>query len=82
MNGRINDLALQAHDYTGKVISSTGWLNGDEIFEQKFAELIIRECALLSDQFQFEKNTSNPLRVKPLPLVPSEFINEHFGVEE
>lgn len=75
MNDRIRELADQCYVYKTETLDI--WFN-----KEKFAELIIRECALLSDQYQFEKNTSNPLRVKPLPLVPSEFINEHFGVEE
>ena len=44
MNERIRELAEQAHDYTNRA-TGCGWLNGEEIFEQKFAELIVRECA-------------------------------------
>lgn len=51
----------------------------DEVY-QKFAELIIKECGMLIDQYQFEKNNPNSLRVKPLPLIPSEFIYQYFGI--
>lgn len=44
MNERIGELAEQAHDYTNNLIASSGWANGDEIFEEKFAELLIKEC--------------------------------------
>lgn len=50
MNERIKELAEQAHEYTDQVISSSGWSNGDEIFEEKFAELIVQECAELVDR--------------------------------
>jgi len=81
MNERIKQLAEQAHEYTDRAIYSSGWSNGDEIFEENFAELIIQECAILADQYQFERNIPNPRRVEPLPLVPSDFILQHFGVK-
>jgi len=76
MNERIKKLKEQATSYTwnGNYVT-------EELDEQKFAELIVKECGLLADQYQFEKNTPNPLRVKRLDLVPSEFIKKHFGVE-
>lgn len=36
---RIKELAEQARDYTVNA-TECGWLNGDEIFAEKFAELI------------------------------------------
>ena len=48
---------------------------------EKFAELIVRECGILADQYQFEKKNPNPLATERLPLLPSDFIYEHFGVE-
>ena len=50
--------------------------------KEKFAELIVRECGILADQYQFEKKNPNPLATERLPLLPSDFIYEHFGVEE
>jgi hypothetical protein len=46
-----------------------------------FAELIVRECGILADQYQFEKKNPNPLATERLPLLPSDFIYEHFGVD-
>jgi hypothetical protein len=47
---------------------------------EKFAELIVRECGILADQYRFEKKNPNPLATERLPLLPSDFIYEHFGV--
>jgi hypothetical protein len=49
--------------------------------QEKFAELIVRECGILADQYQFEKKNPNPLATERLPLLPSDFIYKHFGVE-
>ena len=61
MNERIALLALRASDY------ETGWLD-----RQKFAELIVRECA------EQVKN----LHVNDYGISGAEIIREHFGVEE
>jgi len=87
MNERIKELAKQANAnelsyayYRGeKKPENAVTLHSVDL--EKFAELIVKECGLLADQYQFEKNTPNPLRVKRLDLVPSEFIKKHFGVE-
>ena len=44
----------------------------DEVTTQKFAELIIRECLVLADQFEIDVNRSG--------LVSA--IERHFGIEE
>ena len=68
MNERITLLALKASD------PKTGWLD-----RQKFAELIVRECAKVCKA----QSTYDPI---VLPYKPSEqfekAIREHFGVEE
>ena len=61
MKERIKLLALRASDY------ETGWLD-----RQKFAELIVRECA------EQVKN----LHVNDYGISGAEIIREHFGVEE
>ena len=61
MNERITLLALKASD------PKTGWLD-----RQKFAELIVRECA------EQVKN----LHVNDYGISGAEIIREHFGVEE
>ena len=61
MNERITLLALKASD------PKTGWLD-----RQKFAELIVRECA------EQVKN----LHVNDYGISGAEIIREQFGVEE
>jgi hypothetical protein len=65
MNERIKELERQATDY---------YSNGQErIFDrQKFAELIVRECANIAAKNQAEN----------MGWDISEIIKEHFGVEE
>lgn len=68
MNERIRELAEQA-----------GWMMGDEVegFNvrlEKFAELIVRECSRIADDWvNNEDNGKN---------YPSDKIKEHFGVEK
>ena len=60
MNERITLLALKASD------PKTGWLD-----RQKFAELIVRECAAQADEESSWPYSSFGKKIK-----------EHFGVEE
>lgn len=71
MNKRIGELAEQARDYTDSLISSSGWANGDKIFEEKFAELIVRECMSIAG-----KAASLDAEYEAWYL-----IKQHFGVE-
>jgi hypothetical protein len=71
MNERIRELAKQATSYT--------WNGNDvteELDEQKFAELIVKECAtaIINDR------RLNDVRSAANGCVRT--INEHFGVEE
>jgi len=66
MNERIKELAIEAN-----LISSES--NGFDqtrlsIAQQKFAELIVKECANIADTAE--------------PFLASDLIKEHFGVEE
>ena len=74
MNERIRELALQA-------ISEVDYIRDDEFtnmelqkmyipdcFSEKFAELIVRECAKAADSIA--------------PSIVSDVIKEHFGVKE
>lgn len=65
MNERIKELALQA--------GHPGFPRG-EIELQKFAELIIRECMLLTERCMDDDTI--------FALNGAEIIAEHFGVEE
>ena len=87
MNERIKELYKQAHSirtYDGCPMRHgnppTVYWEG-EVSAEKFAELIVRECGILADQYHFEKKNPNPLATERLPLLPSDFIYEHFGVE-
>ena len=67
MNERILKLVQQAREYASEYVE-------DEVemqFHKKFAELIVRECVGLTDQW--------PDTVRQ---VMSRQIKEHFGVEE
>ena len=86
MNERINQLAKQAGDYvnevyTGPVRSKTpgkiwedGHVGWHTQFNEKFAELIVRECANL---FEIEYGTSEVSGNEVARV-----LQRHFGVEE
>ena len=70
MNERIKELAKQAYE---DVIKNTpSFLVTKELYEQKFAELIVKECLKLNS-----KELSITAIERLLPLY-----KEHFGVEE
>jgi hypothetical protein len=66
MNERIKELALQAMTYVTHNPKANK-LNSGDMFDEKFAELIVRECADVIDQVQTEGG---------------DFIRRHFGVEK
>ena len=66
MNERIRELAEEAR-------LLTGWPVG-EVEYQKFAELIVRECCSIADDWVNNYNDGENY--------PSERIKEHFGVKE
>jgi hypothetical protein len=82
MNERIRELSKQAGDYvnetyTGPVRSKTpgkiwedGHIGWHTQFNEKFAELIVRECADLVDRAISDGG------------VDGRVVKEHFGVEE
>ena len=82
MNQRIRELALEAGEYVNSVytppvrsntpgkIWEDGHVDWHTQFNQKFAELIVAECAGIADE-----PTSQPFRSY------GEKIKEHFGVE-
>ena len=74
VNERIKEIAKQAHK---DVIKNTpSFLVTKELYEQKFAELIVRECIA-----QCDKNADHEWLGSGSKL--SAFnIKEHFGVEE
>jgi len=72
MNERIRELAVEAAKYSATMFLPTGE-NGDELFIEKFAELIVQECidTVLDSSVEY---TTRP-RI-------AEELKEHFGVEE
>lgn len=85
MNERIRELARQAGDYVNEVytppvrsktpgkIWEDGHIDWHTQFNQKFAELIVRECAdLVKDFYQEDEFTCYSAETE---------IKEHFGVE-
>ena len=74
MNERIKELAEQADEYADNKIQMPGEYHPDwhDIRDEKFAELIVRECSLVADRAHAEDMGWNI----------GEIIKEHFGVEE
>ena len=77
MNERIKRLAEQARQYAW--VNETHWSANAEreaLFEEKFAELIIKECAnaIVNDSRLSDVRTARNGCVRT--------IKEHFGVEE
>ena len=80
MNERIKELAEQATDTVEIVNPDTGITHHREFFDkEKFAELIVRECAQLArdtDLEDIEGGDSEVLRAAKRQIL------EHFGVEQ
>ena len=82
MNERIRELALQAEklaDVESKAFTdNTGkWrLIWNEVYDKKFAELIVRECAHLVGGYTKENEFGTDVKEA------YEEITKHFGVEE
>ena len=82
MNERIFKLALQAMDFHGAIDTDTELkLTNDEL--EKFAELIVGECAELSVNSQYANTKSEYYEGFNEALVyAGNKIRKHFGVEE
>jgi len=82
MNERIRLLALQAGATTTQ---RSGWIDygtlGLDV--EKFAELIVRECAEISEQSQWSEAKGEYYEgFNEAMIYVSNKIKEHFGVEE
>ena len=72
MNPRIQELANEAAKFSAIMALPTGE-SGDKLFVEKFAELIVRECAdLFEVEWGEEKLTGNDVGY---------VVKKHFGVE-
>ena len=49
------------------------------MYEEKFAELIVRQCGYYADVFE---SLGCPVDMDPTETKPSDYIKKHFGVEE
>jgi hypothetical protein len=74
MNERIKELADQADVLADNVIQTPGEYHPDygRVWNEKFAELIVRECAKLVEENMDPQNA----------WITPRYIKEHFGVEE
>ena len=76
MNERIKELAEQAYD---DLVNQTGNIVVfDEDFQQRFAELIIQECAITVIDRCEMRNADDVRRAE----YHAKRIKQHFGVEE
>jgi len=94
MNERIQELAEQAREYatTRHSVSNIILSVNSELFEQKFAELIVRECVGLCETAAYAPRPAlNPTPVEQYAFIIGEGnmavnlakqIRKHFGVEE
>ena len=75
MNERIRELADEAAKFSAILALPTGE-SGDKLFVEKFAELIVRECA----EVIFE----TPVKYTEIDImhIIRDRVKEHFGVEE
>jgi hypothetical protein len=76
MNERIKELADEAREYatTRHPVSNITLSVNSDLFEEKFAELIVSECAGKVDFILREKSNGGGTM--------GDKIREHFGVEE
>ena len=94
MNERIKELALQAMTYVTHNPKANK-LNSGDMFDEKFAELIVRECVRECKQEWYDTNNDPELNaetdtrmigikigIKQGSLKCISRIKEHFGVEE
>jgi hypothetical protein len=79
MNEKIKQLALQANSWANdQPYTGTHW---DILFQDKFAELIVKECAIA-----FEAEVDSWKEMEPyqgsIKRQGTKAIKQHFGVEE
>ena len=94
MNEQIQELIEQAREYatTRHPVSNTTLSVNSDLFEQKFAELIVRECVGLCETAAYAPRPAlNPTPVEQYAFIIGEGnmavnlakqIRKHFGVKE
>ncbi len=78
MNERIKELAQQADSYAISMEKETGAFYFDS-YNEKFAELLIKECAMLVEGFEITQEVALDEYVD---YEASAVLKEHFGVNE
>ena len=80
MNERIQELAEQADKFADDTLQMVGEFHPDwhEIRDEKFAELIIRECMDLLEDYTTDVNVGG---IQYNVLSADETLQKHFGVE-
>jgi hypothetical protein len=91
MNERIQELAEQAWRATSDEVAHLNRMHNraishDEqmdVFEQKFAELIVRECVVLSENYYdgLSPDDHECFTCRKVAYTIADRIKEHFGVE-
>ena len=76
MNDRIKELALQAMTYVTHNPKANK-LNSGDMFDEKFAELIVRECIDIIAPYTVRMSKPGEEYLHPILE-----IKQHFGVEE
>ena len=79
MNERIRELAVQAGAVNVWEWASDDVLDIKKMDAEKFAELIVRECAMLVEGFEITQEVALDEYVD---YEASAVLKEHFGVEE
>jgi predicted nucleotide-binding protein (sugar kinase/HSP70/actin superfamily) len=76
MNERIKELERQAEKFVMGIPASLDINEYTSVFNEKFAELIVRECIEVAN-----KNRT-VMEIKSNTQLTADAIKEHFGVEE
>ena len=84
MNERIRELAKEALDYAEKNQSAEVPQHWFKLYNEKFAELIVKECAkaITNDDLAKDCGTFMMDSYAKGMRYSAEVIREHFGVEE
>ena len=82
MNERIRQLAKQAEEYADIEYNASD-LDWYELKEEKFAELIVKECCHIMNTTAKKAEESNTYMGDDVPTRVHQYtIKQHFGVEE
>ena len=82
MNERIKELAKQAEEYADIEYNASD-LDWYELKEEKFAELIVKECCHIMNTTAKKAEESNTYMGDDVPTRVHQYkIKQHFGVKE